>query len=112
MTQTLTALERELLASVERLVTACESSAKELHALEKRSTSRIESKVNGLAHCVALLMKSHLTSVTTLADLLREEPELRDAAGGVRDQLETSERRREAAERELDARKLNRKLTH
>ncbi|MCP4822075.1 MAG: relaxase/mobilization nuclease domain-containing protein [Shimia sp.] len=30
--------------------------------------------------------------------------ELRDASGGVRDQLETSERRREAAERELDAR--------
>jgi hypothetical protein len=71
--ETLTALERELLASVERLVTACEASATELRALEARSTEGIESKVNGLARCVALLMKSHLTSVATLADLLREE---------------------------------------
>lgn len=73
MTQPLTALERELRASVERLVTVCESSAKEMHALEKRSNSRIENKMNGLAHCVALLMKSHLTSVNTLSGLLREE---------------------------------------
>ncbi|MCH2093739.1 MAG: hypothetical protein MK160_01335 [Rhodobacteraceae bacterium] len=72
-TKPLTALKRELLASVERLVTAYENLAQELHALENRSTSRIESKMNGLAHCVALLMKSHLTSVTTLAHWLREE---------------------------------------
>lgn len=38
--------------------------------------------------------------------------ELRDASGGVRDQLEVSERRREAAERELDAREINQRLTH
>ena len=38
--------------------------------------------------------------------------ELRDAAGGVRDQLETSERRREAAERELDARDSHRSAGH
>ncbi|MEE3358831.1 MAG: relaxase/mobilization nuclease domain-containing protein [Pseudomonadota bacterium] len=38
--------------------------------------------------------------------------ELRDAAGGVRDQLETSERRREAAERELDARENHRSSGH
>lgn len=97
MTQTLTALERELLASVERLVTACESSAKELHSLEKRSTSRIESKVNGLAHCVALLMKSHLTSVTTLADLLREEQNYDTLQAG----LETSWKLAKDAEKRL-----------
>ncbi|MDA7425004.1 relaxase family protein [Thalassococcus lentus] len=38
--------------------------------------------------------------------------ELRDASGGARDQLETSERRREAAERELDVRGHDRRLTH
>ncbi len=38
--------------------------------------------------------------------------ELRNAAGGVRDQLEISERRREAAERELNARDHDRRLTH
>ncbi|CUI37790.1 relaxase/mobilization nuclease domain-containing protein [Cognatishimia activa] len=38
--------------------------------------------------------------------------ELRDAAGGVRDQLETSERRREAAERELDSRASHRCAGH
>ena len=41
MTQ-LTALERDLLACVERLVTASEASAKDLTALETRSTGRIE----------------------------------------------------------------------
>lgn len=94
----LTALERELLASVERLVTACESSARELHALEKRSTSRIESKVNGLAHCMALLMKSHLTSVTTLADLLREERSYETLQAG----LETSWKSAKDAEKRLN----------
>ncbi|MFA8441797.1 mobilization relaxase [Yoonia sp.] len=38
--------------------------------------------------------------------------EFREASGGIRDQLETSERRREAAERELDARDHDRRLTH
>ncbi|MFV1800136.1 mobilization relaxase [Phaeobacter sp. Ay1a-4a] len=38
--------------------------------------------------------------------------ELRDAAGGVRDQLETSERRRETAERELDGRDSHRSSGH
>ena len=97
-TTPLTALERELLASVERLVTACESSAKELHALEKRSTGRIESKVNGLAHCVALLMKSHLMSVTTLADLLREEQNYETLQSG----LETSWKLAKDAEKRLN----------
>ena len=38
--------------------------------------------------------------------------ELRDASGGIRDQLETSERCREAAERELDARINHRSAGH
>jgi hypothetical protein len=38
--------------------------------------------------------------------------ELREASGGVRDQLEVSERRREAAERELDARDSHRSAGH
>lgn len=38
--------------------------------------------------------------------------ELRDASGGIRNQLETSERRREAAERELDARDSHRSAGH
>ena len=36
MTTPLTALERDLLACVERLLTACEVSAKELNGLEAR----------------------------------------------------------------------------
>ncbi|MFG6529476.1 MULTISPECIES: mobilization relaxase [unclassified Sulfitobacter] len=38
--------------------------------------------------------------------------ELRHASGGIRDQLETSERGREAAERELGVRDHDRRLTH
>ncbi|WP_121024055.1 relaxase/mobilization nuclease domain-containing protein [Litoreibacter meonggei] len=38
--------------------------------------------------------------------------ELRHASVGIKNQLETSERSREAAERELDARELNQRLTH
>lgn len=38
--------------------------------------------------------------------------DLRDASSGIRDQLETSERRREAAERELDARDSHRSAGH
>lgn len=73
MTQPLTALERELLASVERLATACESSAKELHALEKRSTSRIEKELSGLKDCVALLIRSQAASMKALNGLLNDE---------------------------------------
>ena len=92
MTTPLTALERELLASVERLVTACEVSAQELNGLEERSTGKIESKVNGLAHCVALLMKSHLLSVATLADLLREEQTYETLQEGLEASLKLAKR--------------------
>ena len=42
MTTPLTALKRDLLACVERLVTACEVSAKELSGLGERSTKRLQ----------------------------------------------------------------------
>ncbi|WP_299150221.1 hypothetical protein [uncultured Tateyamaria sp.] len=92
MTTPLTALERDLLACVERLVTACETSAQELRALEARSTNGIESKVNGLAHCVALLMKSHLLSVATLADLLTEEQTYETLQEGLEASLKLAKR--------------------
>ncbi|MDB6176645.1 hypothetical protein PAF17_03900 [Paracoccus sp. Z330] len=57
MTQ-LTALERDLLACVERLVTASEASAKDLTGLETRSTGRIEKELAGLKDCVTLLIRS------------------------------------------------------
>lgn len=41
MTTPMTALEGDLLACVERLVTACEVSAKELSGLEARLTTKM-----------------------------------------------------------------------
>jgi len=72
MTQ-LTALERDLLACVERLVTACEVSAKDLTALETRSTGRIEKELAGLKDCVALLIRSQAASMKALNGLLTDE---------------------------------------
>lgn len=99
-TTPLTALERELLASVERLVTACESSAKELHALEKRSTNGIEAQVIGLFKCVTELLKSHLLCVATLADLLTEEQNY----ATLEEQLRMSLSLARAAEKRLNGR--------
>lgn len=53
MTQ-LTALERDLLACVERLVTVSEAYATDLTALKTRSTGRIETQLTGLADCMTL----------------------------------------------------------
>ena len=68
----LTALERDLLACVERLVTACETSAQVLSGLEARSTNRIETQLAGLADCVTLLIRSQAASMMALRDLLNE----------------------------------------
>ncbi|MCZ4254675.1 hypothetical protein O4H53_03925 [Sulfitobacter sp. G21635-S1] len=73
MTTPLTALERDLLACVERLVTACEVSAKELSGLEERSTTRIEKELAGLKDCVALLIRSQAASMKALNGLLNDE---------------------------------------
>ena len=69
----LTALERDLLACVERLVTASEASAKDLTALETRSTGRIEKELAGLKDCVTLLIRSQAASMKALSGLLNDE---------------------------------------
>jgi hypothetical protein len=73
MTTPLTALERDLLACVERLVTACEVSAQELSGLEERSTNRMQSQLDGIAQCVTLLVRSQAVSMKALRGLLNEE---------------------------------------
>lgn len=98
MDQPLTALERDLLACVERLVAACETSAQELRGLETRSTGGIEKKLNGLVQCVLLLMKSHLLSVKTLADLLTEE----ETYATLEENLQASLKLVRAAEKQLN----------
>ena len=77
MTTLLTALERDLLACVERLVTACEVSAKELNGLEARSTTKMQSQIDGIAQCVTLLVRSQAVSLKALRGLLNEEESYR-----------------------------------
>jgi hypothetical protein len=73
MTTPLTALERDLLACVERLVTACETSTQELSGLEARSTTKMQSQLDGIAECVTLLVRSQAVSMKALRGLLNEE---------------------------------------
>jgi hypothetical protein len=93
----LTALERDLLAYVERLVTACETLTEELSGLEKRSTDGMQNQMDGLAACVSVLIQSQAASMTALQDLL--------SAGSnysvVNGQLQTSLRLVKAAEKQL-----------
>lgn len=93
----LTALERDLLACVERLVTACEVSAKELNGLEERSTTRMQNQMDGLAACVSVLIQSQVASVAALHGLLNEGSNY----GRLRTQLETSLKLVKAAEERL-----------
>jgi hypothetical protein len=86
MTIPLIALERDLLACVERLVTACEVSAKELSGLEERSTTRMQSQMDGIAQCVTLLVRSQAVSLKALRGLLNEEASYRT----LDEQLSTS----------------------
>ncbi|MYI69221.1 MAG: hypothetical protein F4103_10965 [Boseongicola sp. SB0673_bin_14] len=73
MTAPLTALERDLLACVERLVTACEISAQESIGLEARSTKRLQAQLDGIAGCATLLIRSQIASMQALRGLLSEE---------------------------------------
>ena len=73
MTKPLTALERDLLACVERLVTASEASAKDLTTLQTRSTGRIETELAGLKGCETLLIRSQAASMKALNGLLNNE---------------------------------------
>ena len=98
MTTPLTALERDLLACVERLVTACEVSAKELSGLEARSTSKMQNQMDGLAACVSVLIQSQVASVAALHGLLSEGSNY----GRLRTQLETSLKLVKVAERQLN----------
>ena len=97
MTTPLTALERDLLACVERLVTACEVSAVELSGLEARSTTKMQSQMDGLAACVSVLIQSQTASVAALNGLLSEGSNY----GRLRTQLETSLKLVKAAEERL-----------
>ena len=97
MMKPLTALERDLLACVERLVKACEVSAKELSGLEERSTTKMQSQMDGLAACVSVLIQSQTASVAALHGLLSEGSNY----GNLRRQLETSLKLVKAAEERL-----------
>ena len=97
MTTPMTALERDLLACVERLVTACEVSAQELSGLEERSTTKMQSQLDGLAACVSVLIQSQTASVDALNGLLNEGSNY----GRLRTQLETSLKLVKAAEESL-----------
>ena len=98
MTTPLTALERDLLACVERLVTACEVSATELSGLEARSTNGMQEQMGGLAACVSVLIQSQTASLDALNGLLSEG----QSYGTLRTQLETSLKLVKAAEIQLN----------
>ena len=97
MTTPLTALERDLLACVERLVTVSEVSAKELSGLEARSTTKMQSQMDGLAACVSVLIQSQTASVAALHGLLSAGSNY----GKLRTQLESSLKLVKAAEERL-----------
>ena len=97
MTTPLTALERDLLACVERLVTACETSAQELSGLEERSTKTMRVELDGLTACVTLLIRSQAASMGALRGLLNEEASYTT----LDDQLQTSLKLAKAAEERL-----------
>jgi hypothetical protein len=97
MTTPLTALERDLLACVERLVTVSEVSAKELSVLDARSTTKMQSQMDGLAACVSVLIQSQTASVAALHGLLSAGSNY----GKLRTQLESSLKLVKAAEERL-----------
>ncbi|WP_025051605.1 hypothetical protein [Sulfitobacter noctilucae] len=73
MMEPLTALERDLLTCVERLVTACETSVEALSGLEARSTKKLQAQLDGIAACTTLLMRSQIKSLEALRGLLSDE---------------------------------------
>ena len=93
----LTALERDLLACVERLVKACETSASELSGLEARSTKRLQAQLDGIAACATLLIRSQIASMQALRGLLSEEA----TYNALDDQLQKSLTLAKAAEERL-----------
>lgn len=82
----LTALERELLAYVERLTQASEASARELTA----SGQITRKELDGLRICVTALLKSQVSLAEALnglaqqhPDIVRNTPELRNGAAQI-----------------------------
>ena len=69
----LTALERDLLACVERLVKASEASAKELARSEARWITANDAQILQLSDCLRLLVNSQIESMMALRGLLSEE---------------------------------------
>ena len=73
MAQTsLTALERELLGYVERLVKTSETSANELRGLEQRSTDLMTQRLDLLTACMARLLRSQMSLAAALSGLLND----------------------------------------
>jgi hypothetical protein len=70
----LTALERELLNCVERLVSASEASAEQFNTLEKRSTGSIVARQNEFDHCVRSLMASQALLIEALSAFANVSP--------------------------------------
>lgn len=99
MSQAMTPLERELLGYVERLVASCEASAKELRALEQRSTQQQGVMLTGLRDCVALLIRSQLELITSFVGYLNEA----ETYEQLEERLSTSERLLTSAEVKLNA---------
>ncbi|MCP4070539.1 MAG: hypothetical protein GY742_02205 [Hyphomicrobiales bacterium] len=66
-------MERDLIACAKRLMTASVASAKDLTALEPRSTGKIESDLTGLKDCVVVLNRSQAASMKALQGLLNDE---------------------------------------
>ncbi len=73
MTRPTALMERDLLACVERLVAACETSFAELSGLQARSTKRQQAQLDGIVACATLLMRTQVASMKTLRGLLSEE---------------------------------------
>ena len=69
-----------------------------MSGLEARSTTKMQSQMDGLAACVSVLIQSQTASVDALNGLLNEG----QSYGRLRTQLETSLKLVKAAERQLN----------
>jgi hypothetical protein len=72
-------------------------SAQELNGLEERSTTKMQSQMDGFAACVSVLIQSQVASVAALHGLLNEGSNY----ARLRTQLETSLNLVKAAEERL-----------
>jgi hypothetical protein len=68
----MTGLERELIAYIERLVTACETSSAALSELEKHSTSIVEEKQEDIMICLKSVTESQRLLIHSMLELFNE----------------------------------------